>query len=449
MLGRQLTKGGYVGRCSIIVGIMSKNNSSNRKLSDINIGAWLLATLMVMLAGFTVLGILIFNQSSDNVRTDTPAGILLSAEERVEEIRRTYGDIGTIAHTKNFEFTASKLDCSQSTLKMQDSDEQLTSANGKFCIVGLTAKNVSEQEQAFGADDVLMRSGSLDRSSVASRVLYRPSTDAQVKIFGEQFGTIGSGETVEGELLFDLEREAIPYSIKVVDEPGESPATIYLDDWGNDGQFACRKPQPLVVNQTVEDCGVSYRLNELECEQTINVSGSEFNVCLADFTMTNISHQFREDSPYAPNFAYKGYAAFYAAFGNHQPYMVSENGNWYEQVYIYDGRISYYDEEEGEWQDIELEMPGGEEYLSHYDDYEKRSELNLEPGEPIRGILVFVVDTDVAQDSLYLDNYYYYSYIIEDVAASSADASVSSEASSSSPSSAPSSRCPTCGSREF
>ena len=426
---------------------MSKKNSSNRKLSDINAGAWLLATLLIMLAGFTVLGILIFNRSSDDVRTDISGGVLLSAEERAEEIRRTYGDIGTIAHTKNFEFTASKLDCSQSTLKVKDSDEQLTSANGKFCIIGLTVKNVSEQDQTFEAGDVLLKSGNSEVSSIASQVLYRPSAEMQVKIFGEPFGTISPDEMVEGELLFDLDREAIPYSIKVIDKAGESPATIYLDDWGNDGQFACRKPQALALNQTVEDCGVSYRLNDLECKQAVNVSGQDLKICLADFTMTNISHLFREDSPYAPNFAYKSYSAFYAAFGNHQPYMVGDNGDWYEQVYIYNGGMSYYDDEDGR-QYIEVEMPGGEDYLSYYDDYEKRSELNLEPGEPIKGILVFVVDPDVDPDSLYLDNYYYYSYIVEDTAIPSADVLESSDATSS-PASAPSSRCPTCGSREF
>ena len=61
---------------------------------------------------------------------------------------------------------------------------------------------------------------------------------------------------MQGSLIFDPAREVVPYIVKVFDELNESPATIYLDDWGNDGQFACRQPQELFVNQTAEDCGV-------------------------------------------------------------------------------------------------------------------------------------------------------------------------------------------------
>ena len=53
--------------------------------------------------------------------------------------------------------------------------------------------------------------------------------------------------------------------------------------------------------------------------------------------MTNISHQFRDDSPYALNFIYSGYSAFYAAFGNHAPYLVDGDNNWYSEVYSYNG----------------------------------------------------------------------------------------------------------------
>ncbi len=100
-------------------------------------------------------------------------------------------------------------------------------------------------------------------------------------------------------------------------------------------------------------------------------------------------------------------------------------------------------------------MPDGEDYLHYYNSYDKRSELELAPGESIKGVLIFVVTSDVSPDSLYLDQSYYYSYLVEDSTESTsvADSAVESEASSlGAPSSSapiPSGQCPACGSREF
>ena len=414
---------------------------------------WLIILALIALAGFVVLGFFILNNDGNQQSTTLQGGVFLSAEEKAEEIRLTYADIGTVAHTETFEFTASKLDCSQSTLKALDSDDQITSKNGKFCIIDLAVKNVSEETQTFAASDALLRSVDFEMTRVESQILHRSDPELQIKIFGEQFGEIEPDKVMEGSLIFDLAREVVPYIVKVFDEPNESPATIYLDDWGNDGQFACRQPQELVVNQTAEDCGVSYRLDSLVCKQTLTVKKREFKACLADFTMTNISHQFREDSPYAPNFTYRGYSVFYAAFGNHNPYLVDEDNNWYSEAYSYNGELGYYDDELEQWQDLEIELPSGDDYLSYYDAYDQRSELSLAPGESIKSTLIFVVASDVAPANLYLDKRFY-PYILSSSESlqsdiRSADSTVNDAISPSSDSSAPSGRCPTCGLREF
>ena len=430
-----------------------KEDVVNFKKGGSEIKLWLIILSAVALIGFLVLGFLLLRD--DDQQMAIVGDTLLSVDEKAKEVRRTYADLGTIAHTENFEFAASQLDCSQATLEAINSDEQITSKKGKFCVVDLEVKNISSEKQTFEVGDVLLRSGRFEHNRAESQVLYRPDVELGVKVFGMQLGELQPDQTSEGSLIFDLQREAVPYSIRVFDKPSESPATIYLDDWGNDGQFACRQAQALVINQTAEDCGVSYRLDSLSCDQELTIQERELKACLAEYTMTNISHQFREDSPYAPNFTYRGYNALYAAFGNHTPYLVDVSNNWYSHVYSYNNDFDYYDYELDEWQEVDINLPGGEDYLHYYNSYDKRSELNLAPGESIKGVLTFIVATDVSPKSLYLDKSYYYSYVednsavLESAPSTAADSAESNASSSSSGSPAPGGQCPTCGSREF
>ena len=126
-----------------------------------------------------VLGFLILNDDGNQQSTTSQGGVFLSAEGK-KEIRRTYADTGTVAHTENFEFTASKLDCSQSTLKALDPDNQIISKNGKFC--HLTVKNVSEETQIFAVSDALLRSIDFEMTRAESQILYRSDSELQTQI---------------------------------------------------------------------------------------------------------------------------------------------------------------------------------------------------------------------------------------------------------------------------
>ncbi len=167
-----------------------KENISNFKNAGLETKLWLIVLSAVVLIGFVVLGFLLLRDDDSRQATISEDGTLLSVNEKTAEIRRTYGDIGTIAHIENFEFAASKLDCSQATFEALDSGEKITSKRGKFCVVDLEVKNVSSQKQTFAAGDVLIRSSHFEQSRSESQVFYRPDIGMGVKIFGTQFGEV-------------------------------------------------------------------------------------------------------------------------------------------------------------------------------------------------------------------------------------------------------------------
>ena len=416
---------------------MEKNKTLKEKYQDSDFH-WLILIFVSLFIVLVMLSLLLTKYHSSTT-SETVLTTLQKQTEKEEELRSAYGDIGTVASTKNFEFTVNKVNCTQVFLASSPQAAKITSKRGKFCLIGLTVKNISDETQIFTSGQVLLNTyRSVGWQSV--NVQYRSNSELE-KLFSSQYGDIEPGSLAEGQLIFDVPAEVAPYVINIVDIAVEVPARIYLDDNSSDYSFECRQPKSVEVGQIINDCAYEHTFKSLDCKQTFVINDQTGRVCLATFSMKNISHQFRDDSPYAPNITYQ---SVYKGFWNHDLYLVDNEGNRYGEFW---GRYLSHEDEDGEYQSIEL-LP--DQAL----DYHAGRYRDIAPGQSVDNMIVFILPTGVAPASIDLDKpFFTYDYIFspslnsEDSSPSSATADSAVESNRDPEAPGGPSGCPTCGLR--
>lgn len=121
------------------------------------------------------------------------------AEDSGDEGAELVG-LNTPARDGNFEFTVTSFECGTE----QVGDDFLTDdAQGQFCLLGVTVKNIGDDSQALFADNQLLvddQEREFSADSMAT-VTHNPSGDAF-------FSEINPGNSIEGEIVFDVPEDA-------------------------------------------------------------------------------------------------------------------------------------------------------------------------------------------------------------------------------------------------
>ena len=179
-------------------------------------------------------------------------------------------------------------------------------------------------------------------------------------------------------------------------------------------------------------------LEALSGEQVFEVSNQSGRICLARFSMKNISNEFRQGSPDAPNITYQG---VYSAFWNHSLYLVDSEGNRYAEFW---GRYIYTDGSYDSWQ--EIIVPTGDDYIDGSKD--------IAPGDALDTFVVFLLPSGSADPASIDFDRPFYTYDIFYSSTDDSASSVSFDALSTSESVESGSQlpgrggvCPTCGNR--
>jgi hypothetical protein len=119
------------------------------------------------------------------------------------------GSMNTPARDGKFEFTVTKLECGKTSVGDSILAEK---AQGQFCIVSLTVKNIGKEAQTFD--------GSTQKAYDAKNTQYSDDAAAEVTLnkdaqtFLEQ---INPGNSVKGQLVFDVPKGTKLASIELHD----------------------------------------------------------------------------------------------------------------------------------------------------------------------------------------------------------------------------------------
>ncbi|MEU4422984.1 DUF4352 domain-containing protein [Actinoplanes sp. NPDC024001] len=106
------------------------------------------------------------------------------------------GEMGKPARDGKFEFTVTKLDCSKSSVGKSVLAQK---AQGTYCIVSLTVKNIGEEAQTFD--------GTSQKAYDAAGTQYSNDSAAELALAGDAstfLEQINPGNQVKGQLVYDV-----------------------------------------------------------------------------------------------------------------------------------------------------------------------------------------------------------------------------------------------------
>lgn len=120
----------------------------------------------------------------------------------------TAAKIGDPVRDGKFEFTVTSVDCGKDRIGDATFGED---AQGQFCLVRLTAKNIGDEAQTlFGSNQTLYDSDDRKYSADAAAAIYLPDA----KTLAEQ---INPGNQIKGTIVFDVPKSITPAAIELHD----------------------------------------------------------------------------------------------------------------------------------------------------------------------------------------------------------------------------------------
>lgn len=133
----------------------------------------------------------------------------------------TVAKIGETARDGKFEFVVKSIKCGESSVT--DSSGYLSrSAQGQYCLVDVSVKNIGDKQQIFLESDQKLLN--------ADGVQYSPDSTASVYVNKSNvwLSQINPGNTVEGTLAFDIPKDQTPVSAELHDSSFSNGVKINL-----------------------------------------------------------------------------------------------------------------------------------------------------------------------------------------------------------------------------
>jgi len=127
--------------------------------------------------------------------------------------------IGTAVADGKFQFTVNAIKCGETKI----GDEYLNkTAQGNFCLVDVTVKNIGDVPQTFfGDNQYLFNSAGQKYSADSSAAMY-------LKDSNSMYEEINPGNSLRGTVVFDIPADAVPASIELHDSAFSGGATVGL-----------------------------------------------------------------------------------------------------------------------------------------------------------------------------------------------------------------------------
>ncbi|BCJ53581.1 Mpr protein [Actinoplanes sp. NBRC 14428] len=128
--------------------------------------------------------------------------------------------LGDPVRDGKFEFTVTKLDCSKSKVGSAYLNKK---AQGKFCLVSVTVKNIGKEAQLFdGSSQKAMDAAGTEYSNDGAAELY---ANEDTSTF---LNEINPGNTVKGKLIFDVPKATKLTELELHDSPFSGGVEVKL-----------------------------------------------------------------------------------------------------------------------------------------------------------------------------------------------------------------------------
>jgi hypothetical protein len=152
--------------------------------------------------------------------TDTNGGSSKSDTAKTKN-KATTAKLNEVARDGKFEFTVASVECGKPSV---GTNEYLTkTAQGQFCLVNVTAKNIGSEAQTFDSSSQYLYDAANSKFSAdGTASLY---ANPQGSTFLNQ---INPGNSVSGILVFDVPKDKTPVTAELHDSPFSGGVKVSL-----------------------------------------------------------------------------------------------------------------------------------------------------------------------------------------------------------------------------
>lgn len=153
--------------------------------------------------------------------SSTPASTSSSSSTSTESDTAKVAKIGEPVRDGKFEFVVKSVECGKTSV---GTNQYLTKeAQGQFCLMDLTVKNIGDQQQLFAESaQKLLNADGLQYSSDSMASLYNSNnTDTWLN-------QINPGNSVQGVIVFDIPKDQMPATVELHDSVYSSGIKVEL-----------------------------------------------------------------------------------------------------------------------------------------------------------------------------------------------------------------------------
>lgn len=158
-----------------------------------------------------IVGLIAWGTAFGGSMNSTPQSKSKSAEtSKTESTPQTY-KIGQAVRDGKFEFTVNKLSCGETSV---GGEYLKTTAQGQFCRVNITVKNIGNEAQTLSHSDQYAYNAQKQKYSAdTTAAIYSNSNSSGSTWYNE----INPGNTVSGDLFFDMPAGVNPVEVELHD----------------------------------------------------------------------------------------------------------------------------------------------------------------------------------------------------------------------------------------
>ncbi len=159
------------------------------------------------------------NKTKTNT-TDSGNG---SGVTKSEDKSAATAKLNEVARDGKFEFTVKSVACGKAEVVSPETDALRQKAQGQYCLMTLTVKNVGDKQQYFSiSDQKLLNSAGQQYTADSTATLYNGGNSQPL------LAQINPGNSVEGVLVFDIPKEQTPVFAELHDSAFSNGVKVTL-----------------------------------------------------------------------------------------------------------------------------------------------------------------------------------------------------------------------------
>lgn len=129
------------------------------------------------------------------------------------------------ANDGKFQFTITSFSCGETQVTQPDAPDITSQAQGQFCSMGLTVKNIGNVAQDFDASSQYIYDSTAKQYSYSSdATITANSTSSQFPVLE----TVNPGNSVSGTVVFDIPKSITPYYATLHDSAASGGVKVSL-----------------------------------------------------------------------------------------------------------------------------------------------------------------------------------------------------------------------------